>query len=442
MLRTLEALFVVILVFGTFYSILGYTTLPAPVETSSIGLRELADSTLVTLDKDGYLSYNLFKGGDTGWVNVIKTIDSTMPTGLVYQLTEYETILDSTTGQLEYNPLRTAGSADGNLPPGSVTATYRVTSPDVTVTQTPQKIGKTNPDGSISPITLYILDIDQANGWWITGYDGHNLALNANSTLSPYFETTVMVKTMADYQKLLNGNKLTSDPNESVQNAIIINPFGEVVPIPQTWNDVTFTFDLGHRVNIYNWTWVSMVGYPLYYESNTARYSSGDNGWGIYGEKSLGPQGLDSFLNGLDGNPSYTTPSSTFQAQDIGVVSFNSTMYRSMNYYGVYPGAGQTSSRAFPSSYLTTTHKLKLRLSCFDKKPSYPGLIAAGLFSHYNGAIIQGSLLIVGLARTPDARVTQLMLLSLFNPQIYRTEFSVQGTNRLVSLQIGQVGTN
>ena len=61
MMRTLESLFVVIIVFATLTTVFNYGVLPAPIETSSTGLRELADSTIATLDKEGYLTQAIFE---------------------------------------------------------------------------------------------------------------------------------------------------------------------------------------------------------------------------------------------------------------------------------------------------------------------------------------------------------------------------------------------
>ena len=55
---------------------------------------------------------------------------------------------------------------------------------------------------------------------------------------------------------------------------------------------------------------------------------------------------------------------------------------------------------------------------------------------------IQGSLIQIGLARTPDVRVMQILLLARYKPLIQRTQFDAQGTTRLITLQVGQVGTN
>ena len=52
---------------------------------------------------------------------------------------------------------------------------------------------------------------------------------------------------------------------------------------------------------------------------------------------------------------------------------------------------------------------------------------------------ITGSLLALGLTRTPDIRVTGISLLSYYNPRLYRSEYTAEGTSRLVVLQLGLV---
>ncbi len=78
---------------------------------------------------------------------------------------------------------------------------------------------------------------------------------------------------------------------ENVQNAVIINTCGEAVPIPSAYSGTPYQTDgyarycylLGQKVNQYNWTWTSIVGWPFYYVTNTALFSNSQNNWGIYG---------------------------------------------------------------------------------------------------------------------------------------------------------------
>lgn len=591
MMRTLESLFVVIIVFATLTTVFNHGVLPAPIETSSIGLQELADSTIATLDKEGYLTRSIFEKdpdlSDAKWKSVVETVDSALPLGTVFQLKVYRIEENPATGELNYINLRTAGNAENGLPPGSITTSYTLTSPDVTVTKTPETITRTR------PITLYILDIQEANGWWITGYDGHTLAQTVKEAMNPYLKLIVMVTNMTDYEKLLNGQRITTNPLEDVDNAIVINPFGETIPIPTdpiAWKPDQFTFKLGGIVNRYNWTWVSLVGYPFYYLTNTGRYSESQNGWGIYGMTQLGPKGYDGFLYGID-DPgidfSSITLSDTFQSSSPGVVEYSDEILRHQLYYGIFPGEVQTATRAFNLSYLSL-HHIPLGINCFSGKYYSPSTIGAGTWVTPNGAysndgvtygqvslnnakqifngyglsmgssetikqlkvridawssaanqkiklevsanagsswlpttstitlaktgssywvdittwdswtytkvngnnlqirvtglsdgeilyldwipveittsnsiiagaiydhisgydavakkdIIQGSLIQIGLARTPDVRVMQILLLARYQPKINRTQFDAQDTTRLITLQIGQVGTN
>ena len=76
----------------------------------------------------------------------------------------------------------------------------------------------------------------------------------------------------------------------------------------------------------YNWTWVSIVGWPFYYASNTALFSSSQNTWGIYGMNMMGKNsadgaaGLNSFLEGIDNQP-YVYGDSTTSSP--GIVSLS-----------------------------------------------------------------------------------------------------------------------
>jgi len=69
----------------------------------------------------------------------------------------------------------------------------------------------------------------------------------------------------------------------------------------------------------------------------------------------------------------------------------------------------------------------------------YPGAI----YNHVaaGSTNITGSLLALGLTRTPDVRVTGLSLLSYYHPRLYASEYSTHGTSRVVILQLGLVGS-
>ena len=78
---------------------------------------------------------------------------------------------------------------------------------------------------------------------------------------------------------------------------------------PTTKSYAHYAYILGQKVLQYNWTWVSIVGYPFYYVSNTALFPNSQNTWGIYGMNMMGKNsadgaaGLNSFLEGIDNQP-------------------------------------------------------------------------------------------------------------------------------------------
>ena len=82
--------------------------------------------------------------------------------------------------------------------------------------------------------TLYILNCSDANGWWITGYTAQSLAEDLYKMLSPYFVKTVMVQNTAQLGQIMDGQYI-SVQGETVQNAVIINTFGEAVPMPTAY---------------------------------------------------------------------------------------------------------------------------------------------------------------------------------------------------------------
>ena len=448
MLKTVEALFVVVLVFTTLVAMESYIQLPSPRLASSIGQQELATTTLKSLDNDGTLTQAAFSNNNGQWAEVLKSIDNNLPSNTIYKLTSYQIILNKTTGELDYLQDKTGGNFNGVFPSGSITSTYTVTSPNVTVTQTPEKIRTKN-----GPVTLYILNCNDANGWWITGYTGYTLANSVYQYLSPYFITTVLVNSTSQLGSLLSGTKITTNPNERIKDAIVVNTFGESIPIPQnlTSNYLQYPYTIGKRVNTYNWTWVSIVGYPFYYASNKATFSSYDNSWGIHGMRIIDAAGLNYFLQGIDSSyHSSPVDNETWITSSIGVVSYTAQIRAAMDYYGIYPGLTQTSTRAIPITDISRYH---IVLPTDSQGNAYSNIFipitsgskqyyAGAIWTHQVGGVTNGAFMAIGLDRTPDIRVTLIGLLNYYKPTLIRSQFNVVGTTRMVELQIGQLGAS
>ncbi len=80
-----------------------------------------------------------------------------------------------------------------------------------------------------------------------------------------------------------------------------------------------------------------------------------------------------------------------------------------------------------------------MALKIFDQVGSnIPGAVYDHIFR--NDVDITGSLLALGLTRTPDIRLTALGLLAYYNPRLYASDYMANGTSRLVVLQLGQAG--
>jgi len=439
MLRTIEALFVVVIVLGAFFGVIYYVELPSPRVTSSIGLKDLAASTLESLNENNFLTETVFSNDDTAWANLQNSLESWLSPNIMYKLTVYNIEL-SQTGETVYNPLQSMKNFEGELPSNSETAFCTVTSPNVTFAITPEKIGTK----SGRKITLYIFNCEDANGWWTTGYTAQSLAEDIYNIMSPYFVNTILVNTTAQLYNLLNNKTITSLTNERIRDAVIVNTFGEAVPIPYEMANSSFyeryPWYIGQKVNAYNWTWVSIVGYPLYYVTNTDAYQNDDNSWGIYGMKRVGPAGLNGFLQGIN-DVGYTYDNSWI-TRSIGVVDFVSEAKELTNFYGVYPETYQTATRALPDDTLAQ-YDVYLNPDANIFEPVYVSdsyYYAGATFSHIEDNLIHGSFTAIGLARTPDIRISILGILLFYRPNIFRTEFGASGTSRLVMLQLGQLG--
>jgi hypothetical protein len=433
MMRTIEVLLVIIIVTSAFLIASFFAVLPQPRQVSPINLRRLALTTLQTLDNDYDLSETVFKNElDPSWGQLQVALAACLPPNVVFNLTVYEVQSGSAT-QL-YHSIKSISNAE-SLGIASDAASYLVASSNVTFSVIPEKIGEQGGGG-----TLYILNCSDANGWWITGYTVQSLAEDLYNLLSPYFQHTIMVQNTTQLGKILNNTALQG---EIVQNAVIINTFGEAVPIPSGYyassgvgydpvqsSYARYCYTLGQRVRQYNWTWVSIVGYPSYYVSDIGLFPNDQNTWGIYGMRYVGPAGLNAFLRGID-NQGYSYNDQWITGSP-GVVYLSSEAAYYCNYYGIYPSPYQTATRALPSSILSTYH-LTVISYIFDQ---VGGWIAGAVYKNN----VAGSFLALGLTRSPDIRLTALSLLCSFKPRLYRSEYTATGTSRLVVLQLGQAG--
>jgi hypothetical protein len=437
-MRTVEVLFVIIILLGAFIITTQFAVLPSPSQAFGTNLRELSQSTLETLDAQGTLSETVFKDtSDPAWGDLQKAISASLPPNVVYNLSVYDLSANSQ-GVINYQLANSI--SDAGFGADSDASSLMLTSPNVTFTQDPQKVG----ESTGHPITLYILNCNDANGWWITGYTGQSLASDFYNLLSPYFTTTVLINTTDQLGSLLDNSLLEG----IIQNAVVVNTFGEAVPIPDDYcvggprqddgyeggSYAKYCHTLGSLTRQYNWTWVSIVGYPVHYVSNTEEFTgpTDQNGYGIYGMKNVGPAGLTAFLRGLNGED-YSNIDGYLHTS-AGDVTFNADALKSLNYYGIYPSITQTSTRTLRDSILTRYNLVATEL--FNRPPLYPTYIPAATYSHDGG----GALTAIGLARIPDIRVAALALLMYYQPTVYRSEFGASGTSRLVTLQLGQQG--
>jgi hypothetical protein len=431
MMRTVEILLVIIIITGAFIISSFFAVLPTPRQVSPMNLRRLALTTLQALDVDHDLSETVFKPtNDTAWNDIKISLSASLPPNVVYNMTVYQ--VQTGTAQL-YNMTNSLSNA-ATLGVSTGASSYLVASSNVTFTFTPEKIGEHGGGG-----TLYILNCSDAYGWWITGYTAQKLAEDLYNLLSPYFQATVMVQNTDQLGTILNGTTISSTPYENIANAVVINTCGEAVPIPSGYyatqgsqdSYAKYCYILGQKTRQYNWTWASIVGYPLYYVSDAGLFPSDQNTYGIYGMKLVGAAGLNSFLEGLDNQP-YVYNGNWITGSLSGSVYLSSEAQYYCNYYGIYPSYYQSSSRALPTSILTTYH-LNVPTYIFNPSGDY---VAGAVYRN----VASGALLALGLTRSPDIRLTAISLLTHYKPRLYRSDYNAVGTSRLVILQLGQMG--
>jgi len=151
-----------------------------------------------------------------------------------------------------------------------------------------------------------------------------------------------------------------------------------------------------------------------------------------------GTGGSRAFLEGIN-DQTYVSNTNAVTDSANRQVTFTQNVLVKSNYYGIYPSTYQTSTRALSNSTLAG-YNLKVGLNIFDPAGDY---LAGAIYNHYatGSSNITGSLLALGLTRTPDVRVTGIGLLSYYQPRLYASEYTAQGTSRLVILQLGLVGS-
>ena len=440
MMRTIEVLLVIIIITGASVTASLFAFLPQPQQVSPINLQRLALTSLEMLDSDHGLSQTVFTAiNDPSWGELQTALSASLPPNIVYNLTVYNV---STGGTQLYGVVNSISNAQ-SLGISSDVATYLVASANASFNWTPEKIGENGGGG-----TLYILNCSDSNGWWITGYTSQSLAADLNNLLSPYFQATIMVQNTSQLGQILNGTNISTSPYENVTNAVIINTNGEAVPIPSSYNTTGYdsgdgsyayySFLLGKATAQYNWTWVSTVGYPLYYVSNTntTYFPNSQNGFGIYGMIAVGASGLNSFLEGLN-NETYFY-NNTWITGDSGAdpglanVWLSPDALNNSNYYGIYPSPYQTATRALPV-YILSRYNLSVKSYILQQVDTW----LPGAFYQHAGT---GSFLALGLARTPDIRLTALGLLCGYKPRLGPSQYGAAGTSELVVLQLGEVG--
>jgi len=437
MMRTIEVFLVIIIITAAFIISSFFAVLPSPRQVSPLNLRRFALTTLQMLDADHDLSETVFKSeDDPAWGELQVALSACLPPNMVYNLTVYEIMYGSE--EVTYQPVKSLSNSESGLGVYSEASSYSVASSDVRFIVTPEKIG----GKSGKNVTLYILNCEDANGWWITGYTGQSLASDLYSLLSPYFETTILVNSTEQLGSLLNDIKITSLPEENITDAVVINTFGEAVPIPTEYcgDSTRYCYTLGEKANEFNWMWISIVGYPFHYVTNTETFWDKQNGWGIYGMVSTGPAGLNAFLQGIDKEHHGYKPNSTAIdcRPQVLVVRFSSDAFEWSNYYGIYPSSTQTAVRALSSSELSNYNLVLADGSCmFDPVGEW---VAAATYNHWISGKIHGTFIPIGLTRIPDIRVTALALLMYYQPSIYKSEFGAAHTSRLIVLQLAQQG--
>ena len=128
MMRTIEILLTVTILFSAFMVVSYFAVLPSPRLVSSSNLRELAFSTLETLDANGEFSKTAFASfSDSSWTNLQIALMASLPPNIVYNLSVYD-IVTSANGVVTYRSVRSFSNSQGDLGESSDSSSHIVTS--------------------------------------------------------------------------------------------------------------------------------------------------------------------------------------------------------------------------------------------------------------------------------------------------------------------------
>ena len=450
MMRTVEVLLVIVILTGAYIAVSTFAVLPTPTQVSSTTLSRLALTTLQELDSQYDLSSAAFQtNNNTIWGGLQVALSASLPPNVVYNLTVYN-VNTLSNGAPLYSSLASLSNA-ATLGTTSNAASYLVASSNVTYTSTPQQI---TTNGSF--VNLYILNCSDSAGWWITGYTPTSLAQTVYSLLAPYFNTTVMIQNTNQLNQILNGQPLQGEP---LNNSVIINTCGEAVPIPSQFSSTGLIHSNDHHNSyaLYDYTLgkVPAIQLDLGEHSRVAlllRYEHKPHWFpeqhpeqlGHLRDERYGSHGLTAFLQGLDNQPyNYGRSDSSSSTGAPGVVYLSSQTLSLCNYYGLYPSAYQTSTRALNTSItnqynLTTT--TFLFNTTFDGSSWNPGAVYRHHWTANGSTNYQGGFYALGMTRIPDIRLTALGILCDYQPARYSSLYTAAGSNRLVVLQLGLAG--
>ena len=166
-MRTVEVLFVIIIILGAFIITSQFAVFPSPRQAFGTNLRELSQSTIETLDDEGMLTETVFAvQSDSAWGDLKKALSASLPPNVVYNLSVYD--ISTSEGAIIYQLANSI--SDAGFGADSDAASVMVVSPDVTFTQDPQKVGQS----SGKNITLNIIShfcfaiINSINGKFYT----------------------------------------------------------------------------------------------------------------------------------------------------------------------------------------------------------------------------------------------------------------------------------
>jgi len=460
MMRTIEVILAIAVLIGGILSVTLYANYQ-PVEANYAPLlQNLGYSAVQTLQRSQVLQLAAFDPANQFYVSELQdALNNLFPANVVYRLIVYNVtnLTQYGVNSVNYDPVLNISDYTGNKPVFTYSSSFVISPVNFSYFQ------KTNS----AQVTVFILNTSDAA--YSTRFYAIANSLKQLFTSRPYFKQVVTINNTDQFHNLMFSGSFTCSGGPGchpasatyyVKNSVVINTFSPFTSgdVPISNGDAStyinqyfdqggyayYAYRLGQQVSEYNITWVSL-NYDFQRVSNMETTVFNSNVCGsypsfetvgycnVFAYNALCPNNNEAeyyFVEGLAGNPNPYPSCKTIQTSTSAqTTSLTPLAVSYENYYGVYPGAVQSTSEAY-AQISDLIHVLDI---------TYPveGYYTDSIWK--SPAPTGGYFILFGLSGF-DARLVLLTLLVFYHPLLLPlSSFTSSNFVRLVVLQLGEV---